>query len=72
VPCPVILSLKYDNAYCSGAPREYGVTVATGSTNYLLTIVHYTLIFAGEIFDYLLANGRMKEKEARSKFRQVS
>lgn len=25
----------------------------------------------GEIFDYLVANGRMKEKDVRSKFRQV-
>lgn len=26
---------------------------------------------SGEVFDYLVAHGRMKEKEARSKFRQV-
>ena len=25
----------------------------------------------GEVFDYLVAHGRMKEKEAREKFRQV-
>ncbi len=31
------------------------------------------LVFSsGEVFDYLVAHGRMKEKEARSKFRQVS
>ena len=26
----------------------------------------------GEVFDYLVFHGRMKEKEARAKFRQVS
>ena len=29
------------------------------------------IYFVGEVFDYLVAHGRMKEKEARSKFRQV-
>ena len=32
---------------------------------------HFIFI-SGEVFDYLVAHGRMKEKEARSKFRQVS
>lgn len=30
-----------------------------------------SLSCSGEVFDYLVAHGRMKEKEARSKFRQV-
>ena len=32
----------------------------------------YLCCVSGEVFDYLVAHGRMKEKEARSKFRQVS
>lgn len=30
------------------------------------------VISLGEVFDYLVSHGRMKEVEARAKFRQVS
>ena len=36
--------------------------------------VYLVLLFnvnPGELFDYLVVHGRMKEREARSKFRQV-
>lgn len=35
------------------------------------TCSHLTVCATGEVFDYLVAHGRMKEKEARAKFRQV-
>lgn len=31
----------------------------------------HSSFFAGEVFDFLVAHGRMKEKEARAKFREV-
>ena len=39
---------------------------------YSFILVHDWVYFSGEVFDYLVAHGRMKEKEARVKFRQVS
>lgn len=46
--------------------RLYQV-IETDSTLYL--IMEYAS--GGEVFDYLVAHGRMKEKEARAKFRQI-
>jgi len=34
-------------------------------------IIHVGFGFPGEVFDYLVSHGRMKEIEARAKFRQV-
>ena len=43
----------------------------TMSLGWIYPYMASMLCFAGEVFDYLVAHGRMKEKEARAKFRQV-
>jgi len=46
---------------------------ASGGMNIFVNIneLYHLFVYTGEVFDYLVAHGRMKEKEARSKFRQV-
>jgi hypothetical protein len=46
---------------------------ASGGRNIFINInqLNNLFVYIGEVFDYLVAHGRMKEKEARSKFRQV-
>lgn len=49
--------------------RQYCIEDILNNVNFIMKIF---FSFTGEVFDYLVAHGRMKEKEARAKFRQVS
>lgn len=53
---------------------KFIITVKNNLTIILIIKWSVFLLYAlitGEVFDYLVAHGRMKEKEARAKFRQV-
>lgn len=52
--------------YASGGKHKHNNQPKTSSC-----LIENDFISLGEVFDYLVAHGRMKEKEARSKFRQV-
>ena len=52
------------------------ISCLTGCVEHVHIHVHVQLtlcflLIIGEVFDYLVAHGRMKEREARVKFRQV-
>uniref|UniRef100_A0AAQ4Q5H6 non-specific serine/threonine protein kinase n=1 Tax=Gasterosteus aculeatus aculeatus TaxID=481459 RepID=A0AAQ4Q5H6_GASAC len=52
-------------------PRRPDEAVNVGRARARHVAVQMFFCIVGEVFDYLVAHGRMKEKEARSKFRQI-
>lgn len=49
--------------------RQQGSVIL--SPTIVMTTLIPPVIYAGEVFDFLVQNGRMKEKDARQRFREI-